>query len=165
MLKKRIYDAYEVWEDGTIVSYITGRPKTLKPEVTSKGYLRVSLYVDKQRIRKLVHVLVAEAFIPNHKDGNKQNPLVDNLEWHTCHENMQHARLMGTYNKAVESISKKVVQYTLSGTYINSFNSIREAQRNTGIQHSQISMVCRGVRKAAGGYIWKGVTHEVDRLL
>lgn len=73
----------------------------LKPEETSKGYLRVDLY-DKEGKRKhfKIHRLVAQAFIPNpenkpqinHIDGNKQNNSITNLEWVTDAENKEHRK-------------------------------------------------------------------------
>lgn len=65
----------------------------------NKGYMRLQLYVNGKRINKRVHRLVAEAFIPNpdnkptvnHKDGNKKNNSVENLEWATYSENQYHS--------------------------------------------------------------------------
>lgn len=70
----------------------------LKKQETRNGYLIVSLYKDGSYKKSLVHRLVAKAFIPNpaqkdqvnHKDGNKKNNTVENLEWVTCQENIRH---------------------------------------------------------------------------
>jgi hypothetical protein len=63
------------------------------------AYLRVGLFKGNKRVDRNIHVLVAEAFIPNpqgkpqvnHIDGDKTNSRVDNLEWVTVRENHQHA--------------------------------------------------------------------------
>lgn len=74
--------------------------KILNPETTKKGYLRVDLYNGPSRKHFKVHRLVAKAFIPNpknkpqvnHKDGNKKNNSVTNLEWVTDAENKKHRK-------------------------------------------------------------------------
>lgn len=92
---------YEVNPSGQIRNRKTHR--VLKP-VKVGGYLVVSLSCNgNNNIRKYVHRLVAETLIPNpenkptvnHKDGNKQNPEVTNLEWATRSENTQHAYASG----------------------------------------------------------------------
>lgn len=88
-----ILDDYEISDNGTVRNKHTGR--TIKQFVGKDGYLRTQI-AGKTR---LVHRLVALAFIPdvddklfvNHKDGNKQNNNVSNLEWCTRSENMRHA--------------------------------------------------------------------------
>lgn len=55
---------------------------------------------------------------------------------------------------AVESLKKKVIQLTLDGEYVSEYESMSEAERQTGINHRNISMVCSGKRKTAGGYKW-----------
>lgn len=55
----------------------------------------------------------------------------------------------------LESVSKGVLQFTKDNILINKFPSIREAERQTNISNTHISLVCRGIRKSAGGYIWK----------
>ena len=73
--------------------------RTLKQGKASNGYLIVSFSVDKIKSNQSVHRLVARAFIPNesnkpqvnHKDGNKHNNHVENLEWVTRSENGLHA--------------------------------------------------------------------------
>jgi len=88
---------YSVDEDGNVFSHIRGRK--LKPVLMSTGYYYVRL-TGKNR---LVHRLVAEAFLPdflekpqvNHKDGNKLNNQLSNLEMATAKENILHAFKMG----------------------------------------------------------------------
>ena len=81
--------------------YISRTFSKLKPEETKKGYLRVDLYDEYGKHKHFkVHRLVAEAFIPNpdgkpqvnHKDGNKRNNSVTNLEWVTDAENKDHRK-------------------------------------------------------------------------
>ena len=112
--------------------------------------------------------MVAKAFIPNidnkpqinHKDGNKQNNNINNLEWSSSKENNIHAlknklRIIpkGKKNKT----SKEIIQYDLNMNEIARYGSIREAQRKTGYNQSNISKCCRGLEhhKTLGGYIWK----------
>lgn len=90
---RRTLNDYEVSYDGKIRNANTGRE--IKQFVGSDGYMRTQI-AGKTR---LVHRVIARAYIPeepgklfiNHKDGNKQNNSVDNLEWCTRSENMYHA--------------------------------------------------------------------------
>lgn len=91
--RKLTIDDYEITRDGKIINKHTGH--TLAPQPNGKGYLRVSI----GKKLMFVHRLVAEKYIPNpenkpqvnHKDGNKLNNCVDNLEWVTNQENRNHA--------------------------------------------------------------------------
>jgi hypothetical protein len=82
-------DSYEV---------STRKLTELATEETPKGYLRVYLYKNGKRKHHKIHRLVAKAFIPNpnnkpqvnHKDGNKKNNSITNLEWVTDEENKLH---------------------------------------------------------------------------
>lgn len=102
--------SYTIDENGTVVSL--QRDKTIKQREEA-GYMRVSLVNGSH----YVHRLVAQAFIPNpenkpcvnHKDGNKKNNNVYNLEWCTHKENSKHAYDMGLLttpdpNKKLETI-------------------------------------------------------------
>lgn len=137
--------------------------KILKPAIHERGYLFVQLSINKKILRRYIHRLVAEAFIPNpenkktvnHKDGNKKNNCVENLEWCTYLENNTHAyEKLGKLQKNKKG-SIAVVQYDLKGNFIKEYPSIREAQRQTGI--NAIDKVCKGIqnRSQAGGYKWK----------
>ncbi len=78
-------------------------PKAMKKQLSTTGYEKVTLKIDGKRKDFKVHRLVALAFIPqvdgkphiNHKDGNKTNNVVENLEWCNRSENMLHAYKIG----------------------------------------------------------------------
>ena len=91
--RKLTIDDYEITRDGKVINKHTGH--TLAPQPNGKGYLRVSI----GKKLMFIHRLVAEKYIPNpenkpqvnHKDGNKLNNCVDNLEWVTNQENRNQA--------------------------------------------------------------------------
>ncbi len=93
----RFYN-YEVNINGEIRSTKTG--KLLKPQRSWNGYRRVTLWVGYNRKGFMVHRIVAEAFLSNpeklkevnHKDFDKTNNSVDNLEWCSKQQNMDHAK-------------------------------------------------------------------------
>lgn len=136
--------------------------KILKPCKDKKGYLMLTLYKDRKPHTKKVHLLVAQAFIPNHKnlptinhkDENKENNFYSNLEWCSIFENNNY----GTRNSRIsESLSKPICQYDLSGVLIKQWKSSEEASKELGIDSSSIRKCCRGKQKTCGGYIWKSV--------
>lgn len=92
------FEQYAITDEGTVISLRYNQP--LKGIKVQNGYLHVSLHMeDGRRTQVCIHRLVAEHFLPNpyhfdqvnHKDGNKENNHVDNLEWCNQSQNVQHA--------------------------------------------------------------------------
>ena len=95
---------YQITSWGRV--YSVDKEKFLRQEETEKGYLRVDLFDESgKRKHHKVHRLVAVAFIPNpenkpqvnHKDGNKKNNSITNLEWVTDEENKEHFDTLTEY--------------------------------------------------------------------
>ena len=150
---------YEVSNAGEIRSKKT--KKILKSSLRN-GYQSVSL--SKENIKKTIniHKVVCETFIENienkpyinHKNGNKTDNRVLNLEWCSPKENVKHA----LETKLNKPSTKQVEQYSYDGKkLIATFNSIREAEEETGIGNRLISSVCRGKKNSAHGFKWKYV--------
>lgn len=134
--------------------------KNIKQTLQKNGYYTVDLHKNGKFIRFSVHRLVGIHFIKNpknkpyinHLDANKQNNVYNNLEWCTQSENIQYAYDNKT---KIAPHQRKVGQYTLSHDLINTWDSLTEAERQTGIFESNIYKCCRNKRKTAGGFIWK----------
>jgi len=96
---KILNSKYAISKDGTVTNTNTG--KTIKPQDNGNGYKKVTLTIDGNQVQKYIHRLVAEAYLinksiqVNHKDGDKSNNHVDNLEWVTNSENQKHAHRIG----------------------------------------------------------------------
>lgn len=150
------------------------------PQICGSGYYYFNLCKNGIYDGKRLNRLVAEAFIPNpdnlpcvnHKDENKLNNFVyvnpdgtvdldkSNLEWCTKSYNM----LYGSTRQKIQETKNKnktrgcqipVEQYTLDGEFVAEFISPTEAQKATGVQHSNILKVCKNKRNKAGGYVWR----------
>ena len=138
--------------------YIT-RERILSPRKTKNGYVKVLLSGDTHR-QYLIHRLVAEAFIPNpnnygeinHKDEDKSNNAVNNLEWCTRSYNIRYGSWR---DKLIARFGRPVLQYTLDGSFVNEFRSMGEAMAKTGINSGSICRCCKGIIKRTGNYIWK----------
>lgn len=124
---------------------------------TKAGYLQVGLFKDSKQKWKLVHRLVAEAFLPgktdkpevNHIDGDKRNNSAENLEWCSRNQNLRHAYLTGLREEDTSARKIRCVSQTGEVIY---FSSIYKAARALGISQGNICMVCKGQRPLASGY-------------
>jgi len=114
MILLKDFPKYGVTRDGRVWSLDwnhTGKVRELKGRLNRGGYLLVALYKDGKPYQRLIHRLVAQTFIPNpenkrevnHKNGDKANNSVENLEWATPSENMQHA-----HDNGLKPTSEKV---------------------------------------------------------
>ena len=128
--------------------------KLLKLHIQNGGYLIATLTKNNNERKMLVHRLVAIAFMGNnegmqvnHKDGNKLNNKLSNLEWCTQSENVKHA-----YFKLNHKLkNKKIYCVELN----KKFNSIKEASISLKINRGSISHAINERAKTAGGYRWK----------
>lgn len=132
----------------------------LKPSVSNKGYLRVSLSNNKVKHKMFsIHRLVAESFIPNpenlpqvnHKDEDKTNNCVENLEWCTALENLNYSQVIEKSSKAKERKIKCVTTGEI-------FSSFKEVENKFGLYHSNLVACCMGRRKRCGGMEWEYIT-------
>lgn len=166
---KRIegYEQYEVSNLGRIKSF---KQNSTKGEISlgnrdKKGYLTKTLYSgDGSKKTFKVHRLVAEAFLPNpddlpqvnHKDENKTNNEIHNLEWCDAKYNLSYGtrtdRARKT-NMCCSSTSKKVFSVDKDGA-VERFNSIGSAERATGLSHSNIVRALKERALTCGGRKW-----------
>lgn len=133
----------------------------LKGIKVRNGYLRISLSKSSKEKQVLIHRLVAQAFIPNpnnlpvinHKDEDKTNNHVENLEWCTRLYNNCYGTAI---QRRVKKISMPVLQLDVNtGQVIAEYPSANEAARQTKLYQGGISMCCRGECKTAYGYKWQ----------
>jgi hypothetical protein len=153
---------YQISSLGRIKSKKYGDWKILNPHTESNGYKGVKIRYENTEKRKtvLVHWLVARAFIRkpegkceiNHIDGNKTNNKVENLEWVTSKENIEHAVKNGLF-KPFGKERKPVIAINLETKKEIEFISISKAEIYFNSRH--ISDVLKGKRNMVKGYTFK----------
>lgn len=164
---------YKISSCGRVKSLKFSKEKYLKPKQNRSGYLEVLLYKNNEGKLHRVHRLVAEAFLPNpenkpeinHKDGDKTNNYVDNLEWCTRKENQKHAYITGLVGSISEikhrarvngkQACKRIVQETVDGEVVRIWNSQTSAALELNLSRTAISNCLNDRTKTAGGYCWK----------
>lgn len=141
----------------------------LSPAINTAGYYSVALVRNAKSKSYRVHRLVAEAFLPNpnslpvinHKDENKLNNSVENLEWctysyNTTYNNSMLKRIITRNINKSYGCEKKVYQYNIDGHLIKIWKSLMEVSRELHIPWGNIANCCRGQknRHTAYGYKW-----------
>jgi len=165
------YEDYEIDTNGVVYGK-NGNP--LKYSLNHKGYCIINFYINHKRTGFAIHTLVAKQFIKNdnidiknqvnHKDGNKQNNNVQNLEWVTPSENMQHASNVLNINvgeknpraTAIIGIDKKTNQE------VYRYNSISDCAKILCGENQDYRNVVRSLWKALNGVLktYKGCYWE-----
>lgn len=152
---------YQVSNLGRVKSKCLKNERILKTRKHPNGYEIVNL----KSKTYAVHRLVAKTFIPNpnkykevnHKDENKLNNKIDNLEWCSRKYNCNYGALP---KKVGKRFSRPVYLVDAKSELkpIMPFASAMEAERLFGVDHSSIIKCCRGKVKTAGGYEWHYIT-------
>lgn len=152
------YPNYQISNMGRVKSLgnnKTRKEKILKSGKNEKGYLIVNLFKEGKGKSFKVHRLVATAFLPNpnnlpqvnHKDENKTNNRVDNLEYCDSKYNMN-------YGTRTEKTQKPILQFSKTGEFIKKWDSAIQVERELGFNQGNISICCKGKLKTAYGYRW-----------
>jgi hypothetical protein len=154
---EKLKNKYEISNDGQVRNKNT---KVVKKTNIRSGYENISLLGQNTNQFK-IHRMVAMAFIRNddpeknivnHKDGNKTNNNVSNLEWTTIQGNNQHSMDSGLTPKTCRA----VYQYKDNGEIVK-YSTITGAGKATNVDSGSIAKVCKGRQKTAGGYKWEFV--------
>ena len=150
---------YEISNHGVIKNKKTNKVK--KQYIDCVGYYVVSLCKNNISKPKRVHCIIAETFIPNplnlpcinHKDENKLNNNIENLEWCTKGYNNRYGSRV---QRITQKRKKKILQIDSNGVTVKEWDSIKEAANELGCNETQISRYARGVIKGMyKGFYWK----------
>lgn len=147
-------DRYEVNQKGEV--RYKKRKRILTPLINPGGYAYVSFNMNGERRRFAIHRIVANAFIPNpnnysevnHKNYDRLNNNVENLEWISSSQNKQHAYLKKENH---DCRGKVVMQFDKSGVLIKKFSTVRETAKSLNCTIGAISNCCSGRLKLLWG--------------
>lgn len=163
---------YQISNLGNVKSLKFGKEKILKQQLSNSGYLMVHLR--NKTINKVfqVHRLVALHFIENpnnyrcvnHKDENRLNNAITNLEWCTDQYNttygsairkrVEHTDFSKIGLTTRKKLAKPVIQLTLKGEFLKEWECLNDVHKELGYDRKNIGLCCKGIAKQAHGYKW-----------
>jgi len=171
--KIRQHKLYEISNYGRLRRWRNSKQEyyiCINPLVRVTGYYRKTMQVNGKSTGQFIHRLVAEAFIHNpenkpmvnHKDGNKWNNHVSNLEWVTAKENIDHAWRTGLQHTNSPNLkgsrpAREINQLTLEGNFIKTWKNARQIHRELGFSNTSISKCCNKEKhhKTVRGFKWE----------
>lgn len=161
----------EIWKDvggyeglymvsnlGRVKSFHRKEEHILSPGFDRYGYRQVGLSKDGKNKRSRIHRLVALAFIENplnksdvnHKDSDRSNNTLANLEWNTSSENSRHSHRTGS---AIPDYAHRYVfVYDKDDNFVKGFSSVKSACRWLGVSLMSLNGCCNGLVKELKGY-------------
>lgn len=157
--------AYKVSNCGRIKSIgrykFVGKDKILK-ESSNYGYMLVDLCMNNKTSIKRVHRLVATAFIDNpknhpiinHKDENKANNCVENLEWCTNKHNSNWGSCRDKISKRIKYSGRNYCKYDTNGNLVKTYYSLTDITKD-GYNYQQVLLCCHGKNNVCRGYVWR----------
>lgn len=155
------FEKYIITKDGIFSKYFK---KQLKGNETVDGYLKVTLknndgtngcYYIHRVIWSYFNGEIPENMQVNHKDENKYNNSLSNLDLISPKDNCNWGKRTEKNIKNRNHIYRRTVyQYSDKGKLVNSYKSVREAERATGFNEPNIAKACRGKFKLYKGYRW-----------
>ena len=155
MEKIKDFEKYSITRDGRVWSW--HRNLFLSPGLAGKGYPMVVLFKDGKPHNRLVHRLMAQAYIPNpdskpevnHKDGDKTNNFLNNLEWVTSHENRLHGYKLGLHGSGENHHQAKLKQAEVDyirEQYASGKYTFARIAKAFGVSTSLISKIVKRVK-------------------
>ena len=146
------HNDYQVSDHGRVMSLKGKTPRYLKPTLTHNGYYRVCLDGEYCRVNRLVWEVfngpIPDGMQVNHINEIKTDNRLENLNLLTNQEN-------SVWGTRMDKFKKWVIKLTPNNEILHFYQGVREAEIETGIDHSQISRCCKGKCSTAGGYLWK----------
>ena len=138
---------YFICEIGNVYSNKNKELKLMKTHITSHGYVAIRLMINKKSQLKYIHRLLAESYIENiynkpcvnHKDGNKQNNSLINLEWVTYSENNKNAFDTGLKLPSKNVVGKKISIISKCGLFYKTFKSRKDLALFLNIDKRRVS--------------------------